>query len=123
MLWVRIPPGPMKLPSWSSQECSPLCQGGGRGFKSRWGGCDGTVRKPAKRPSSNLGERLWVRFPPVLSYDQSLRSGLESGSQHGLISRPTPVQIRPPQFRDQGAGDRETRRQGHLVTLNFLVHM
>jgi hypothetical protein len=26
----------------------------------------GTVRKPAKRPSSNLGDRLWVRFPPVL---------------------------------------------------------
>lgn len=26
----------------------------------------GTVRKPVKRPSSNLGERLWVRLPPVL---------------------------------------------------------
>src|SRR5437016_3651718 len=26
----------------------------------------GTVRKLAKRPSSNLGDRLWVRFPPVL---------------------------------------------------------
>src|SRR5215471_134270 len=26
----------------------------------------GTVRKPAKRPSSNLGDRFWVRFPPVL---------------------------------------------------------
>ena len=41
---------------------------------SRWrswvqipsGTLDGTVRKPAKRPSSNLGDRLWVRFPPVL---------------------------------------------------------
>src|SRR5262249_17462532 len=41
---------------------------------SRWrswvqipsGTLDGTVRKPAKRPSSNLGECLWVRFPPVL---------------------------------------------------------
>ena len=26
---------------------------------------NGTVRKPVKRPSSNLGDRLWVRFPPV----------------------------------------------------------
>ena len=26
----------------------------------------GTVRKPVKRPSSSLGECLWVRFPPVL---------------------------------------------------------
>jgi hypothetical protein len=23
--------------SWSSLECSPPCQGGDRGFKSRWG--------------------------------------------------------------------------------------
>src|SRR5437867_9429802 len=28
----------------------------------------------------------------------SLRSGLESGFQHGLISRSTPVRIRPPQL-------------------------
>ncbi len=26
----------------------------------------GTVRKPVKRRSSNLRDRLWVRFPPVL---------------------------------------------------------
>ena len=26
----------------------------------------GTVRKPAKRRSSNLRDRLWVRLPPVL---------------------------------------------------------
>jgi hypothetical protein len=40
---------------------------------SRWrsrvqipsGTLDGTVRKPAKRPSSNLGDRLWVQLPPV----------------------------------------------------------
>ena len=30
------------------------------------GDADSTVRKPAKRPSSNLGERLWVRLPSVL---------------------------------------------------------
>src|SRR5260370_39184008 len=29
------------------------------------GALDGTVRKPAKRPSSNLGDRLWVQLPPV----------------------------------------------------------
>jgi hypothetical protein len=55
-----------RIPSWSSLECSPLCQGGGHGFKSRWGGLLGTVRKLVKRPSSNLGECLWVRLPPVL---------------------------------------------------------
>ena len=27
---------------------------------------DGTVRKPVKRRSSNLRDRLWVRLPPVL---------------------------------------------------------
>jgi hypothetical protein len=79
-------------PSRSSPECSPPCQGGDRGFKSHRGrSCDlinwqgtrakvitarrasegsdvdrliGTVRKPAKRPSSNLGA-LWVRLPLV----------------------------------------------------------
>src|SRR5271167_2410572 len=68
MLWVRLPPEPLidDLPSWSSQECSRPCQGRGRGFESPRGRWNGTVRKPAKRPSSNLGERLWVRLPPVL---------------------------------------------------------
>src|SRR5262245_9722026 len=93
MLWVRIPPGPLarvpllarralEMSPWSSPECSPPCHGGGRGFKSHRGRLGfqiadfrsaisnlqshGTVRKPAKRLSSNLGDRLWVRFPPVL---------------------------------------------------------
>ena len=56
------------MPSRSSQEYSPPCQGGDHGFKSHRGRCensgDGTIRKPAKRPSSNLGE-LWVRLPLV----------------------------------------------------------
>jgi hypothetical protein len=68
MLRVRVPPEPSITPSWSSPECSPRCQRGGRGFKSRrgrWSGRDGTVRKPAKRPGSNPGI-LWVRLPPVL---------------------------------------------------------
>jgi hypothetical protein len=39
MLWVRLPPEPLatNTSSWSSQECSPRCQRGGRGFKSRRG--------------------------------------------------------------------------------------
>jgi hypothetical protein len=39
MLWVRVPPGPLQkiLSSWSSLECSPPCQGGDHGFKSRRG--------------------------------------------------------------------------------------
>jgi hypothetical protein len=68
MLRVRIPPEPSITPSWSRLECSPRCQRGGRGFKSRrgrWNEKDGTVRKPAKRPGSNPGI-LWVRLPPVL---------------------------------------------------------
>lgn len=53
-------------PSRSSPECSPLCQGGGRGFKSHRGRFQvGTVRKPAERPGSNPGD-LWVQIPPVL---------------------------------------------------------
>jgi hypothetical protein len=164
---------------------------------SRWrswvqipsGTLSGTVRKPAKRPSSNLGESLWVRFPPVLlegcvgwalaslsgcnppacscagstparrtdwpvrlsakdTSPSSWRDGFDShtgycnrpsggtgrhatlrtsclrawefdsplghcgvdwsGFQHGLISRSTPVRIRPPQsgIRSQGSGVR-----------------
>jgi large subunit ribosomal protein L7/L12 len=38
-----------------------------------------------------------------------LRSGLEPGFQHGLISRPTPVQIRPPQL-SWAAGQTVRRR-------------
>ncbi len=58
---------PARRSSWSSPECSPPCQGGDRGFKSHRGRCAtdtrcGTVRKLAKRRSSNLRE-LWVRLP------------------------------------------------------------
>ena len=86
MLRVRIPPELLEnnTPSWSSLECSPPCQGGGRRFKSDRG-CfshvnigqrvtstlfsggtqsstrhmeKGTVRKLVKRRSSNLRDRL-----------------------------------------------------------------
>ena len=50
-----------------------------------WPSGDGT--SPTKRQSPQ------VRVLPGV-----LRSGLESGPQHGLISRSTPVQIRPPQL-------------------------
>src|SRR5205814_9478065 len=105
----------------------------------------GTVRKPAKRPSSNLGDRLWVRFPPVLPGQVveladtrrserravtgvgvrlspwSLRSGLESGFQHGLISRSTPVRIRPPQLdgRVRNSAKRPGREPGESVWVGF----
>lgn len=54
--------------SQSSQECSPPCHGGDRGFKSHRGRFQqvGAVRNPAKRRSSNLRDCLWVRLPPVL---------------------------------------------------------
>ena len=39
---------------WSSPEYSPPCHGGDHGFKSRRGRWHSTVRKPAKRRSSNL---------------------------------------------------------------------
>ena len=39
MLWVQLPPEPLTddMSSQSSPECSPPCQGGDRGFKSRRG--------------------------------------------------------------------------------------
>src|SRR5262245_9017566 len=70
MLWVQLPPEPItEMSSQSSPECSPPCQGGDRGFKSRRGrlgirnaecgmrneeGC-GTVRQPAERLVSKTG--------------------------------------------------------------------
>ena len=52
-------------------------------------------------PSGNGGSftrrQAQVRVLPGV-----LRSGLESGFQHGLISRSTPVRIRPPQVKGKG---------------------
>src|SRR6266478_11326 len=56
MLWVQLPPGPLDLVL--------VEQPGVLATLSRWrswvripsGTLDGTVRKPAKRPSSNLGD-------------------------------------------------------------------
>src|SRR5215475_6723387 len=75
MLWVQLPPGPLKTVL--------VEQPGVLATLSRWrsrvrippGTLVGTVRKPAKRPSSNLGDRLWVRFPPVLLDARRLGTG------------------------------------------------
>lgn len=64
------------------------------GFDSHAGYCEvQRSRQPADQLGSNPG-MLWVRFPPSLLVHNS-RGGLEAGSQHGLISRTTSVQIRP----------------------------
>ena len=72
MLCTSRPPEPLKPVLVEQQECSPPCQGGGHGFKSHRGRLHGTVRKPVKRRSSNLRDRLWVRFPPVLLEQHAL---------------------------------------------------
>ena len=171
--WVQIPSGTFHI--------FPLLLGEGKGEGARYA-------NSAKRPSSNLGDRLWVQLPPVLLENASaghwraqvavthprsavqvqllpgaldgpfvyrrrtpapqagkvgsipiratwpsggmvdtrrserrafkgmgvrlspwsLRSGLESGFQHGLISRSTPVRIRPPQVRKSEVGGRRS---------------
>ncbi len=52
---------------------------------------------PPSSPSGH-GTSLTWRGPQVRVLPRALRSGLEPGPQHGLISRTTPVQIRPPQL-------------------------
>src|SRR2546427_8547484 len=51
----------------------------------------------------------------------SLRSGLESGFQHGLISRSTPVRIRPPQLdgRVRNSAKRPGREPGESLWVRF----
>ncbi len=50
MLWVQLPPGPLLAFCARKHRANVK--------RKRYS----TVRKPAKRPSSNLGDRLWVRF-------------------------------------------------------------
>ena len=78
MLWVQLPPEPLivlveqpgvlaTLSRWRSWvqipsgtfDVSPLLLGEGKGEGARYA-------NSAKRPSSNLGDRLWVQLPPVL---------------------------------------------------------
>ena len=59
--------------SQSSPECSPPCHGGDRGFKSHRGRLQqlGTVRQPAERPSSNLGDCGFDSLPCYLKHHAS----------------------------------------------------
>ena len=57
-IWVQIA---MECLINQSIECDP-----GIGYKLLTHGQHGTVRKLAKRRSSNLRDCLWVRLPPVL---------------------------------------------------------
>jgi hypothetical protein len=72
--WVRFPQGTLphsgekkgfrpRRGVWSPRHSVTVETTGSNPVR---GARNGTVRKPAKRPSSNLGDRLWVRLPPVL---------------------------------------------------------
>jgi hypothetical protein len=69
MLWVRLPPELLAKQYVLAEQRSarlPVTQeivGSNPIGDARQ---NGAVRKPVKRRSSNLRDRLWVRFPPVL---------------------------------------------------------
>ena len=90
MLRVRIPPELLanNTSSWSSGVLA--CLSRRRSWVQIPSGTleqDGAVRKPVKRRSSNLRDRLWVRLPPVL-LDQHASAG------HGRAQ--LPVKQPPP---------------------------
>src|SRR5262249_27470548 len=122
-LWVRFPPVLLKFASaghWRASlpvKQSPfgcagstparrtdgpfVCRRKDAGPSSRKDGFDSHTGYMAKwwnretREAQNLVPKgVGVRLSPW----SLLRSGLESGFQHGLISRSTPVRIRPPQL-------------------------
>ena len=70
MLWVPTPPEPLaKQFALVEQPGVLACLSRRRSSVQIRSGVlsqHGTVRKPVKRRSSNLRDRLWVRFPPVL---------------------------------------------------------
>ena len=78
--WVRFPPGALITSPWSSLECSPPCQGGDRGFKSRRGRFvfrNGDVAQLVA--GDGLRSRLvWVRIPP----SPLLQTGRRSTGSH-----------------------------------------
>ncbi len=69
MLWVRLPPeplgtlGPRRAARSARHPVTVEIVGSNPIGDAQQ---HGTVRKPAKRRSSNLRDRLWVRLPPVL---------------------------------------------------------
>ena len=70
------------------------------------------TRRSERRAVNGVG----VRLSPW-----SLRSGLEPGCQHGLISRMTPVRIRPPQLdgRVRKSAKRPGREPGERLWVRF----
>jgi hypothetical protein len=52
------------MPPWNRWEVRPVVNREVAGSTPAGGAQIGTVREPAERPSSNLGD-VWVRIPPV----------------------------------------------------------
>ncbi len=74
MLRVRLPPEPLSTGVCGGAESSSPCHGEGRGFESRQARLNGTVRKLAKRRSSNL--RDFAGSTPALATGNSRRLGI-----------------------------------------------
>lgn len=93
MMWVRIPPGPPVrcLPRSSMVERLAVNE-------TVAGSSPAEAADLPPWPSGDGTSLTWRLSPQVRVLPGVLRSGLEPGRQHGLISRPTPVQIRPPQL-------------------------
>ena len=98
MLWVRPPPEPLEIntSSQSSQECSPPCHGGDRGFKSHRGRLTTWRGTPTGRAAKLKPWCLWVRLPPVLLGKHASVGHWQAPlavnqSSHGTLA----VQLRP----------------------------
>ena len=86
----------------------------------------GSIPIRATWPSGGIGRHATLRTScpkgvGVRLSPWSLRSGLEPGFQHGLISRSTPVQIRPPQLdgRVRKSAKRPGREPGERLWVRF----
>ena len=111
---------PRNLVLWSSLECSPPCQGGGRGFKSRQdrsrearpasrqGRGPSSMPRPRTPGSSDSGGRT----PPVSPWSRGRQAARSDGTQERvgasprLRTRPSAVGIAATQARDTGPAAR-----------------
>jgi hypothetical protein len=118
-LWVRFPP--VLLKKWpvglAASGRQPLELEGWVRFP--YGLLDQVVeladtRRSERRALTGVG----VRLSPW-----SLRSGLESGFQHGLISRSTPVRIRPPQLPAEYANRQSGQVESLVRVCGFESHL